>query len=891
MKETVAPAARLEPGQEGVRALAGGPGAPLLVPVMRGATWASYLTLAAVWLAVLGTFWWWWLSPGHGLDPLRFGINCAILFWTTVVPGYFVAVVARARMPNPAIPVPSGLRVAMVVTKAPSEPFEVVEKTLRAMLAQTYPHDTWLADEDPSPQTRDWCARHGIRISTRKGVSDYHRSSWPRRTKCKEGNLAYFYDHYGYDAYEYVAQLDADHVPSPSYLEEMLRPFADKRVGYVSAPSICDSNAGESWSARGRLHIEGPFHGSLQAGYNGGLAPTCIGSHYAVRTAALQQIGGLGPELAEDHSTTLIMNAHGWRGVHALNAIAHGEGPRAFADLATQEFQWSKSLVIILLRYTRHYFGKLPLRLKGQFLFCQLWYPLTSLSMLGALLLPVLALLTGRVWAAVNYVAYLGMGLTLMASMFAVMYCVKGTGTFRPASTKLMSWEGVVFLFARWPWVLMGTLSAVVDWIRGREFGFRVTAKGSITDDQAPLHVVAPYLAISLGTGVPLLTVSDPGNAKGFYLICIMISIAYWLVAAVIAVSHVRERGRFTPVAAILFADHSRVRNALFALGLAVVVCGTYLRLMPGLEAVSWHQSPRPVMASSSAPHLALGVYDPDQGFARSDRLAIDHIFVSWTNPGSNEHIRQSFANAQARNRWLMVTVEPWPAQDAGPAGLLADIVGRRYDAAIRSICKTMAEPGVPVFVRWGHEMEVRSGRYPWAGGDPSSYVRAYRHFVDHCREVSDKFLYVWSPAGDASLNSYFPGEQYADFVGLSVYDCPRCGVVSSGGKASAAHILHTKYGRVDQYRLPVIVAELGVDGEPAYREAELRELLASLGQYPRLHAVLYFNARDTAGAWPVLYVPDWRIDAAFFPATNPTPQPARSAAAHDPPTTNQTRQ
>ncbi len=63
----------------------------------------------------------------------------------------------------------------MVVTKAPSEPFEVVAETLRAMLAQDVPHDTWLADEDPSPATLAWCEKHGVFVSTRKGRADYHR--------------------------------------------------------------------------------------------------------------------------------------------------------------------------------------------------------------------------------------------------------------------------------------------------------------------------------------------------------------------------------------------------------------------------------------------------------------------------------------------------------------------------------------------------------------------------------------------------------------------------------------------------------------------------------------------------------------------------------------------
>ena len=42
-----------------------------------------------------------------------------------------------------------------------------------------------------------------------------------------------------------------------------------------------------------------------------GLAPSCIGSHYAVRTHALKTIGGIGPELAEDFSTSFLLTSAG----------------------------------------------------------------------------------------------------------------------------------------------------------------------------------------------------------------------------------------------------------------------------------------------------------------------------------------------------------------------------------------------------------------------------------------------------------------------------------------------------------------------------------------------------------------------------------------------------
>src|SRR5215813_4545837 len=324
---------------------------PLLSPMQR----TFHAAAALAWALAVIYFWAWWLKPNHNIGAVSYLVNSIVLGWLTAVPLYFLFLYTRARLSHSDLQLVPNTRVAMVVTKAPSEPWWVVRTTLEAMLAQDTAHDTWLADEDPTPETIDWCEAHGIRISTRKGVADYHRTTWPRRTRCKEGNLAYFYDHYGYNLYDFVVQMDADHVPSPGYLREMLRPFVDPRIGYVTAPSICDKNATQSWSARGRLYVEATMQGIMQAAYSNGWAPLCIGSHYAVRIKALKDIGGVGPELAEDHSTTLMMNAHGWRGVHAFNAVAHGDGPTTFADLITQEFQWSRSLVTILLQYSPIY--------------------------------------------------------------------------------------------------------------------------------------------------------------------------------------------------------------------------------------------------------------------------------------------------------------------------------------------------------------------------------------------------------------------------------------------------------------------------------------------------------------------------------------------------------
>jgi cellulose synthase/poly-beta-1,6-N-acetylglucosamine synthase-like glycosyltransferase len=514
-----------------------------MLPVFTGWNRMAYRLGIGGWLVTLAYFWIWWLDRDRVIDWPYYTVVTVTLAWITLLPSYFIFIFLNAMVVDRRSPLPQG-RVAMVVTKAPSEPFAVVQKTLLAMLEQKgLEFDVWLADEDPDAQTLKWCGAHGVFVSTRKGVVDYHRKTWPRRTRCKEGNLAYFYDHYGYERYDFVAQFDADHVPEPEYLSEIIRPFADPAIGYVSAPSICDANAEESWAARGRLYAEASLHGALQLGYNKGWAPLCIGSHYAVRTKALREVGGLGPELAEDHSTTLLMNAGGWRGVHAVNAIAHGDGPVTFTDLVVQEFQWSRSLMTILLQYSRHYVPKLPLRLKFQFLFSQLWYPLFSGFMALMFVLPVVALLSGHVLVNASYPVFLAHFLPISLIMIVFAFFWRATGVFRPHDAKLFSWEAMVFLFLRWPWSLMGVLAAIRDTIRGDFVDFRITPKGTQAKPPLPLRVIAPYMVLAALSLLAMVLAPRENAAEGFFIFAAINVAIYASLSVFLLVRHTMENG------------------------------------------------------------------------------------------------------------------------------------------------------------------------------------------------------------------------------------------------------------------------------------------------------------------------------------------------------------
>ncbi|MCC5987139.1 MAG: glycosyltransferase [Pararhodobacter sp.] len=530
----------MQSAPEQLPAAAGGP-VDYLVPLLSRAQTVKYQFALTVWLAAAAYFWIWWLDPAKNIDTLSYVVLSLGIGWLFFIQAYFLIIFLRARVSNARIEDLGECRVAMVTTKTPAEPFSVLRATLEAMLAQDHPHDTWLADEHPDEETLEWCFANGVRVSSRQGEADYHRTEWPRRTKCKEGNLAYFYDHYGYRDYDFVAQLDSDHVALPGYLTNVLRPFADPLVGYVSAPSICASNGPENWSARTRLFAEGLFHGILQAGYTNGMAPLCIGSHYAVRTRALQEIGGLGPELAEDHSTTMMFNSHGWRGVHAIDAIAVGAGPVAVSDLITQEFQWSRSLMTLLLAHTPRYFLKLPLIMRVQFLFMQLWYPLMALFMALMFALPILALIFDIRFVDVSFPAFIGHVLPSTLAMLAIAYAIRGDGFFRPATATILSWEKALFASIQWPWVLWGTATAIVDCLFGTRASFRVTPKGQQAARLLPLRVIAPYFLLGVASALPILLLPGLEQARGFYILAAINAAIYTAVFTVMVIRHIRE--------------------------------------------------------------------------------------------------------------------------------------------------------------------------------------------------------------------------------------------------------------------------------------------------------------------------------------------------------------
>jgi beta-mannanase len=268
-----------------------------------------------------------------------------------------------------------------------------------------------------------------------------------------------------------------------------------------------------------------------------------------------------------------------------------------------------------------------------------------------------------------------------------------------------------------------------------------------------------------------------------------------------------------------------------------------------------------------ASPAINLGAYDPSGLLEHEPGVKIEHVFVNWTNYRSGDLLRQLQA-IRNKGRRPLVSIEPWGDTAITPLSsyLLADVITGKYDRMIRALASDIAEFRDPVYVRWGHEMENVTGRYPWAVRNAELYKNAYRHFVTTCRLYARNTYYIWSPVGDHGCERYWPGLAFVDFVGLSVFEFPQFDLRYYHKVRSFSEQMSEKYRRIAAFQKPVIIAEFGVTGDHDFQQAWLRAALQDMRNYPLLKAVAYFQAKDTPGAWGAHYTtPDWRISPQFL--------------------------
>ncbi|MEW9920412.1 glycosyl hydrolase [Marimonas sp. MJW-29] len=268
-------------------------------------------------------------------------------------------------------------------------------------------------------------------------------------------------------------------------------------------------------------------------------------------------------------------------------------------------------------------------------------------------------------------------------------------------------------------------------------------------------------------------------------------------------------------------------------------------------------------MAQSAPPgELPFGVYDPDGDFAPETEVVIEHLFLPWEDVFL-ETLYDADDYALERNRALLVTLEPWTwsrSERNTARYLRSGIESGRYDPNMTAVCEVLATLKSPVTLRFAHEMDDRSGQFIWAGWNADTYISAYRRMIDVCRASAPDITVMWSPLGDEDMAQYYPGDGYADLIGLTVFGLQAWDQAKHGYDRTFDEIFTPRYERAAAFEKPVVVAELGYVGKADYVDMWRNSVRKVKETYPQLVGVVYFNYPEVY-PWPEGFgAPDWRI-------------------------------
>lgn len=170
-----------------------------------------------------------------------------------------------------------------------------------------------------------------------------------------------------------------------------------------------------------------------------------------------------------------------------------------------------------------------------------------------------------------------------------------------------------------------------------------------------------------------------------------------------------------------------------------------------------------------------------------------------------------------------------------------------RDDEYVRQFAREAKASGIRVFLRFAGEM---NGEWvPWFG-DPQKYVEKFRLIHDIMEEEAPNVAMVWSPnfLPRDNIAPYYPGDEYVDWVGFSLYTIP----FSHGEEKPGGNPIDYLRPLYEAYKhKPIMISEGAVsfysyEQEKDYTEWAVGQLGNMYGFLPRLFpqvkAITYFN-------------------------------------------------
>ncbi len=642
--------------------------------------------------------------------------------------------------------------------------------------------------------------------------------------------------------------FDADQVAKPDFLLKTIPPFSDPKMGWVQTGQYYANldNPVSRWAD----DQQSMFYNLLCPGKAALNASFICGTNVVIRTAALDEIGGLPQNsVTEDFAASIVLHPS-WRSIYLTEVLATGLGPLDVPSYLKQQSRWAIGTLGVLRTHWRDIFlpKKNGLRI-GQrlhyFLACT--HYMCGLRDLIYLISPILFIFTGIPAVGGTTIGeylshFVPYALISVIAMWYVAHNITGL-------------RGIVIGFGSFP-VLIGSLLSV---ILQHKVGFAVTSKQR--GGKRSLGYLYVYLFALLLCVISLFWATLATGQKQVALFISVLWVIYsmlmlgsflWLNFKDMRFQTVAQSSKKTnetianqPYPAKL----SRRRQGLhpvWKLGLAVLLACPILAHSSLNALMSFTDRPSTPFVLRAEKRVYFGVSLPHQLLKDQAGLLERDLGTHFSIIGRTQDITDQFDTSWA-NQLAAQQGRPWitlqfgefdnhhrPPLDAN----LPAIYNGVHDQDLRRWAEEIRDYDKPVYMtilmhtdkNWSLSSAVGNG------GIPQDVPKAWTHVQSVFRAVgANNVAWIWAPADPLHDQEYTPPLANIDGV-LQDF------INFSGDKwGDPQTILHNL---VMRYPTKPIIVEASVDGPPdtpATRKAAwLTQLGEAINATPQVHALVY---------------------------------------------------
>jgi cellulose synthase/poly-beta-1,6-N-acetylglucosamine synthase-like glycosyltransferase len=218
------------------------------------------------------------------------------------------------------------------------EPLEVLANTYKWVARMEWPGqlEVYVLDDGDRKEVRQLAESRGFHYGVRAN----------RGHLKKAGNLKFGYEQSQGD---FIAIFDADFVPRPEYLHELMPYFDEPTTAIVQSPQYFDARAGMRWLQRCAGATQELFYRWIQPSRDALKAAICVGTCAVYRRAALDEAGGFAQiGHSEDVHTGVNLMKAGYLLRYVPILVSKGLCPDTLLGFLNQQYRWCTGSMSLL---------------------------------------------------------------------------------------------------------------------------------------------------------------------------------------------------------------------------------------------------------------------------------------------------------------------------------------------------------------------------------------------------------------------------------------------------------------------------------------------------------------------------------------------------------------